>query len=312
MPTQTDSAIKFISSQLKAKKLDPRSDSDTVIELYTEDESISQEIRDQLKAYVATKKSRGNWQSYWYRLRRSYLNQYKNLDPYREGPGPGPIKYPRPTVRFEGDLKGTEEDDNSPPEPRPRASQAKNPVPPAPAPAAAPSPAPVPAPDTPINPVASPSPTKAFQRMTMSDYSSGLITLQQTSDNGLALAHKAILWEDLKLNWHVQILAWLPSGVHSGNFEAEVKVDTLTLTFPTGQMLRDSEAFEAAYLYYLSADNQVADANFHVMNKTNRDACNDISETDSIMQSVRFCVALHCFLLLLCYFLTLFSPCVLG
>ncbi|KAG7371723.1 hypothetical protein IV203_017865 [Nitzschia inconspicua] len=111
MPKKSDIAVRFLEKELKNKRLDPRTDSDTVIETYIDDTGVTQEIRDQLSEYVATKKSKQNWQSYWYKLRKAYLNEFENLDPARNAPGPSPVAYPRPTLRFEGDTKGSEEDD---------------------------------------------------------------------------------------------------------------------------------------------------------------------------------------------------------
>ena len=104
MPNKADLAIKFLIQQLTDKKLDPRLDSESVIDLYKNDTTIREEIRHQLTSYISTTKLKSSWQSYWYRLRRCYLNEFENLDPARNGPGPGPIPYPRSTLRFEGDI----------------------------------------------------------------------------------------------------------------------------------------------------------------------------------------------------------------
>jgi hypothetical protein len=122
MPRKSDQAIKFLTLELGKKKLDPRLDSQTVLDLYKDDGSVTPEVRQQFSDYCATKKSKAAWQSYWSRLRKIYLNEFENLNPTRNGPGPGPITYPRPTVRFDGDIKGTEAEDNEPPTPRPKAS----------------------------------------------------------------------------------------------------------------------------------------------------------------------------------------------
>ncbi|KAG7340754.1 hypothetical protein IV203_024297 [Nitzschia inconspicua] len=207
-----------------------RTDSDTVIETYIDDTGVTQEIRDQLSEYVATKKSKQNWQSYWYKLRKAYLNEFENLDPARNAPGPSPVAYPRPTLRFEGDTKGSEEDDNSAPKPRPRKQKEE---------------------EEEAVVVDHSTQVEASSFGNMSVVQSGLCRLKQTSKSGIALANKAMVWQDCDLNWHVQVLAWLPSGADASNLKASCNLKTLSLTFPTAEMLYASEPFEQAYDHYM-------------------------------------------------------------
>lgn len=112
MPNQADAAIKFLKKKLEDKTLDPPSTSEEVICKFEGDPLVGA----QLRSYVASKKEKGNFQTYWNRLRKSYLNKFENLDPaHQNDTGPDPIEYPRRTVCFEGDNKGMQEDLKGPP-----------------------------------------------------------------------------------------------------------------------------------------------------------------------------------------------------
>jgi hypothetical protein len=53
MPNKADPAIKFLIQQLTDKKLDPRPDSESVIDLCKNDTTIREEIRHQLRLTLA-------------------------------------------------------------------------------------------------------------------------------------------------------------------------------------------------------------------------------------------------------------------
>ena len=81
-----DPAIKFLVAELDACRLDPCTSSDDVIETYKNNAAIGE----QLRGYIATNQPKGNWQTYWNRLKKNYLNKFENLNPSRAAPGPAP------------------------------------------------------------------------------------------------------------------------------------------------------------------------------------------------------------------------------
>jgi hypothetical protein len=318
MPNKADIAIKFLLQELTDRKLDPRTDSESVLDTYKNDPTISEEIRSQLKSYVATKKGKGNWQSYWCRLRRTYLNEFQNLDPARNGLGPGPIQYPRRTLRFEGDKKGTETEDTSRPTERPRqeahseeeeeeeeeeegaAAEEETEEEREGTPSAAPY-------DFSTNRtlkqaledieklcLGSPRPKQQRserpqqnQDIEMSiQVPMGLTTIRQESNTGITLATKAIVWQDSLLSMHCQILVWLPSGINGDNFEASVHVKILTLTFPSAELLYNAQEFEEYYRGFLTEDNRVENMNTFQMIQTHRNASRMMEEAEANILSL--------------------------
>ncbi|KAG7341184.1 hypothetical protein IV203_023135 [Nitzschia inconspicua] len=198
---------------------------------------------------------------FWNRLNsidfKSYLNEFENLDPARNAPGPSPVAYPRPTLRFEGDTKGSEEDDNSAPKPRPRKLKEE---------------------EEEAVVVDHSTQVEASSFGNMSVVQSGLCRLKQTSKSGIALANKAMVWQDCDLNWHVQVLAWLPSGVDASNLKASCNLKTLSLTFPTAEMLYASEPFEQAYDHYMKQRGIIGGGDTMNMIKANREAIHKVQE----------------------------------
>jgi hypothetical protein len=80
----------------------------------------------------------------------------------------------------------------------------------------------------------------------------GLTLIPQESNTGITHATKAIVWQDSLLNMHCQILVWLPSGINSTNFDASVHLKTLTLNFPSAELLYNAQEFEAYYRSFLA------------------------------------------------------------
>jgi hypothetical protein len=249
MPKQSDEAIKFLTEELRSKRLDPRADSSDVIELY---KSIPI-VGSQLLEYVATAKAKTNWVTYWSRLRKEYLNKYENLNPARDGLGPEPCKYPNRSERYKGDTKGTQEADEAKPAPRPKSTLAPTSPPPR-------------------------TPSRS-SNMSSETVPTGLVSLPQTSNTEMRLDNKAICWEDSTLNKHIQCIAWLPSGIMYDSIDPEVKVDRVTLRFARGQLLHSASQFEDIYKGAMQfLDGKRPDSNTTLMFNENRRACTEISE----------------------------------